>query len=114
MLETGTKVFIAHRRLYEGDHGRFFVGVVEEYEAGVARIEGHTWLRSGYDGTYYRKDDLRTKIVPILSGSFIVYQLHTSVHLKSFRIETVGTKTVARADGGFLMDLSEATLKDAA
>ena len=39
ILETGAKVLIAHRRLFEGDHGRYFTGVVEGYEGGLAGFD---------------------------------------------------------------------------
>lgn len=110
ILGIGTKVLIAHRRLFEGDHGRYFVGVIEGYEAGIARVDGYSWSRDGYDGTYHRKEDLRTKIVSITSGSVICYQLPSNVHLDSFRIVTKKTKILACDDREFEMDLSEGVL----
>ncbi len=107
ILESGTKVLIAHRRLYAGDHGRFFVGVVDDYDDGIARIEGYTWIHDGYDGTFNRKSDKRTKIVPIISGSVIVYELPASLDIEDFIIETVGNGTMARDNHEFEMDLSE-------
>jgi hypothetical protein len=35
LLKTGDKILIAHPRLFESDQDRFFVGQVEDYEAGV-------------------------------------------------------------------------------
>jgi hypothetical protein len=54
ILERGAKVLVSHRRLFELDHGRYFIGVVEAYDAGVARVCGHTWTRDGYKGHFKR------------------------------------------------------------
>lgn len=107
ILEPGMKVLIAHRRLFESDHVRFFVGLVEGYENGLSRVTGHTWTRDPYQGKFVRKNDERTKIVAIASGTVIVYQLPAHVSLASLRIESEGNSLVARDEGSFRMDLSE-------
>ena len=56
------------------------------------------------------KEDLRTKIISLSSGTVIVYQLPATVDLESFRVTTEGTDVVARDDGDFRMDLSEGVL----
>ena len=90
-----------------GDHGRYFVGIVDDYGDGLARIEGYTWLRDGYDGSFSRKQDLRTKMVPVTSGTVIVYELPESVDIDGFEIGVDGLRTVACDRAGFEMDLSE-------
>jgi hypothetical protein len=40
LLEPEDKVLVVHRRLFEGDHQRFFVGIVENYEEGIAKVSG--------------------------------------------------------------------------
>ena len=107
ILETGMKVLIAHRRLFEGDHARIFVGTVEGYEAGLARVTGYTWTRDPFQGGYHRKDDPRTKIVAIASGTVIVYQLDQAVEVASLRIVHEGNEVIAKDGGGFRMDLTE-------
>lgn len=110
ILETGSKILIAHRRLFEGDHARFFVGVVEGYESGIARVSGHTWIRSGYHGEYRRKADESTKIVSLVSGTVILYALPSSVDLGSLRFSNEAGDLYLRDDGGWQMDLSEGVL----
>lgn len=114
ILDKGTKVLLAHRRLFPGDHGRFFVGTVEAYDGGVARVDGHTWMRDVYDGTFQKKEDSRVKIVSIASGTVIVYQIPSTVDLNSFRIELDHSRAVARDDRGWEMDLNEGALFGAA
>jgi hypothetical protein len=110
ILESGMKVLVTHRRLFESDHPRYFAGVVEGYENGLARVTGHTWTRDGYRGVFLRKQDARTKILAIGSGTMIVYQLPSTVQLEDFRIETEGARSYAHDASGFRMDLSEGHL----
>ena len=112
ILNKGTKVLVSHRRLYETDHGRYFTGMVDAYEDGIARVTGQTWMHDGYRGSYKRKDDLRTKIVPILSGSVIVYQLPSDTNLDALEIVIEGVKMFMRDGEGFEMDLTEGVLQD--
>jgi hypothetical protein len=110
ILEAGMKVLIAHRRLFESDHPRMFVGVVEGYESGLARVTGHTWIRDGYHGGYERKEDIRTKIVPIASGTVLVYQLDSSLDLDALQVQTENTEVFATDGRGFRMNLTEGYL----
>ena len=113
ILESGIKVLIAHRRLFESDHVRFFVGTVEGYEDGLARVTGQTWTRDPYQGLYVGKKELRTKIVPIGSGTVIVYQLPGTVRLEHFELSTEGSTLVAHDGADFRMDLSEGQIHTA-
>ena len=110
ILEPGMKVMIAHRRLFEGDQPRIFVGTIEGYEDGLARVTGYTWTRDGMRGGYVRKNDPRTKIVAIASGTVIVYQLDSGVDVERFTISTEGTDVIAKDGLGFRMDLTESHL----
>lgn len=112
ILQSGTKVLVAHRRLYETDHGRYFTGTVDAYEDGVARITGQTWMHDGYRGAYKRKTDLRTKIVPLTSGSVIVYQLPSNTNLNALEVVVEGVQMFLRDGEGFEMDLTEGVLQD--
>jgi hypothetical protein len=110
ILETGTKVLVSHRRLFEGDHARYFVGIVEGYEQGIARICGHTWTRDAYQGQYRRKDDERTKIVSIASGTVMLYALPSRVDLASVRIGCESGDVFLSDALGWRMDISEGVL----
>jgi hypothetical protein len=113
ILEHGSKILVSHRRQYEGDHARFFVGVVEDYEHGVVRATGHTWLRDGYQGVFKRKDDERTKIFSLDSGAVIVYALPSTVNLSTLTFDAQGGELALRDDFGFAMDMSEGILHGA-
>ncbi len=108
MLKQGEKILIAHRRLFEKDTPRFFIGEVQAYEAGLAKVKGYTFVKDLFSGNMKKKSDLRIKIMSIISGTFIVYQLPLTVLLDSviFRLDQDGG--LALTDGsGFSMDMSE-------
>ena len=108
MLKQGEKLLIVHRRLFEKDTPRFFVGEVEAYEAGLAKVKGYTFVKDVFSGNMKKKPDLRTKIMSIISGTFIVYQLPVTVLLDSVRFELdQDSGLILRDDGGFVMDVGE-------
>ena len=45
MLERGNKRLIVHRRLFEKDTPRFFIGEVEAYESGILKVKGFTFVK---------------------------------------------------------------------
>lgn len=106
ILRPGDKVLVAHRRLYEADSGRFFLARVDAYEAGIARITGHTWVRDRYRNDLQQKADEATKVISIASGSLIVYALPEHVELASAEFDRDASSLVLRA-GDFTLDLSE-------
>lgn len=107
LMAADTKVLVVHRRLFSEDQGRFFVGVVDGYENGVAKVTGRTWSQDQY-GSFVKKDDLRTKIISLASGTLIVYQLPNSTSLASVQLRTDPEDRVILTDGKDLaMDLTE-------
>jgi len=113
ILETGSKILVAHRRLFAGDHARFFAGVVEGYEAGIVRVCGHTWQMDAYQGTFQRKEDERTKLLSLSSGTLIVYVLPSTADMASLHLaSTCGEITLCDANGP-VMDLTEGVLHGA-
>jgi hypothetical protein len=107
LLEKGAKVLICHRRLFAEDHPRFFVGTVDQYADGIAKVSGFSWTRDAARG-FQRKADERTKLIALASGAMIVYEVPASLHVESLRIEQPGGHSVIVTDGArFRMDLSE-------
>jgi hypothetical protein len=44
ILKKGDNIFVAHRRLFDGDAPRFFVGQVDDYEVGVVKARGYSYV----------------------------------------------------------------------
>lgn len=111
LLEPGSKLLVAHRRLYGTDHTRYFVGVVDAYEAGVARVTGTSWTRDPYSGELTLKGDARTKLISLAAGTLIAYVLPPDCDLSRLTIEVDPRKNVFLTDGAELrMDLTERQL----
>jgi hypothetical protein len=107
MLKPGDKLLIAHRRLFEEDQPRFFVGQVLAWEGGVAKVSGHAWVRERVRADYARKPDERIKFVPLASGSIMAYQLPDGVELARLVLRTTTHGLVLTDDAGFAMDLTD-------
>lgn len=108
VLAQGDKVLVAHRRLFADDHIRFFAGEVVEYENGMARVTGRTWLNDRYKGTFQNKADIRTTLISISSGTLIVYQLDRNVDVSELELKVEQDGSVVLTDDNNLsIDLTE-------
>jgi len=107
MLKTGSPVLIVHRRLFEGDHSRYFVGKVLERDGAIVSVEGQTWIQDRFDGKFSRKDDLRTKILGLATDGLIIYALPERTNPQELKLDHSEGRLVLRDSGTFKMDLSE-------
>jgi hypothetical protein len=107
MINPGDKLLIAHRRLFEEDQPRFFVGQVAAYENGIAKVAGHAWVRERIRGDFARKPDQRIKFVPLASGTIMAYQLPESLDLEKVLFRTTKYGLVFTDNGDFEMDLTD-------
>jgi hypothetical protein len=107
VLHSGQKVLIVHRRLFEADHPRYFVGQVDGYENGIAKVSGFTFSFDAISGHFEKKSDRRTKIFSIISGSIFCYELPESVSLDTLVLEHERHFVYLTDRSGFKMDLSE-------
>jgi hypothetical protein len=107
ILSVGSKVLIVHRRLFESDHPRYFVGQVDGYESGIAKVTGYTWVYDPMDGKLDMKGDSRTKILSLVSGGLICYELPTEMRIESLVFKYDGKSLTLTDSKKFKMDLSE-------
>lgn len=108
ILEPGSKLLIVHRRLFEGDRARYFIGLVDDFDAGVAQVTGHSWAQTIMSGPFRRKEDKRTKLIPLTSDGLIIYCLPPTVMLERLTFESTSQGRVYLNDGAeFRMDLTE-------
>ncbi len=107
LLQSGDKLLVVHRRLFERDSSRFFVGHVEAYEAGVVRVTGYTFIREPVAGTVSRKNDVRTKLFSLSSGALMVYVLPRDLKVESVQLVAEESNLALTCDHKFRMDLSE-------
>ncbi|MCA9132084.1 MAG: hypothetical protein KDA45_02980 [Planctomycetales bacterium] len=86
MLEPGNKLLVAHRRMFEKEDARYFVGEVVAYDQGIVKIAGFSFVRDAMSGNFIRKNDPRTKIVSLVSGAYIFYQLPEATDILQVRL----------------------------
>jgi hypothetical protein len=87
ILDVGNKLLIVHRRLFENDSPRFFIGTLDGFEDGIAKVTGHSWIRDSFTGAVFRKEGKRTKIFSIIAGTVLTYQLPDSLDLSTIRFD---------------------------
>ncbi len=107
LLKQGDKIFVAHRRLFEKDDLRFFTGEVDEYEAGLVKVTGHSYFRDVIAGRVVEKAEQRTKIFSLSSGTLLVYQLPDSVSPDALKFVTVSNRLALTDGKGFTMNVAE-------
>lgn len=107
ILESGDHVLIVHRRLFEKDRGRFFVGTVEAYEAGIARVTGHSFAHDLLGGNVIAKKDCRTKVFSIASGTLIVYRLPAETDMEAIQFVNRDGELTLTDGSKVCMDLAE-------
>jgi hypothetical protein len=109
ILQQGEKIHVIHRRNFEKDHHRHFIGTVESYEGGVARVNGHVYTVDPVKFAYVRRPELRTRIISLISGDLLVNILPPSVVLE--KITYKQEKSAVRVTDGseWHLDISEFT-----
>ncbi len=108
ILDRGDKVLVAHRRLYDGDAPRYFLGTVLDCFEGVAKVEGRSFVFDAFTGKILRKQGSTRKIVSLSSGTLIVYHLDDDVDLDRAEFKTASRGQIILTDGKHLeVDLTE-------
>ena len=82
ILKPGEKLHVIHRRKFEREAHRHFVGVVEAYENGLARVTGHIYTVDVVKFSFFRRAEKRTRIISLVSGDVLVNVLPNTVKLE--------------------------------
>ncbi len=108
ILSPGEKIHVMHRRRFEKDVRRHFVGQVEGYEQGVARASGYVFVIDDLSKhLFVKRPDRRTKLISILSGDVIVNVIPASVDVEAVTYE-LKDRTLVVTDGNtWTMDVKE-------
>ena len=107
LLKEGEKILVAHRRLFEKDDTRFFVGRIDAYEAGIIKVTGHSYVRDMLGGHLIEKAEERTKILSLSSGTLLVYQLPGHVVLDALKFVAADGRLALTDGKAFTMNLAE-------
>lgn len=107
LLAEGDNLLIAHRRLFDKDESRFFIGKVVAYDAGLVKVQGHSFVRDVISGRIIEKAESRSKIFSLTSGTLLVYQLPGTVNMESFILRAEEGRLHATDGHGFVMNLAD-------
>ncbi len=109
ILKPGEKVHLIHRRYFEKETRRHFVGVVDACEGGVARVTGYVYAVDRVKYLFVRRPEKRTRVISLVSGDVLVNVLPDSVNLEKI-VYKQEKKAVRVTDGSdWHLDLSEVT-----
>lgn len=108
ILQSGDKIHVMHRRRFEKDVRRHFVGEVEAYDHGLARASGYVFVIDDLSShLFVKRPDRRTKLVPITSGDVIVNVLPSSLDLEKVRYELKQRSLFVTDGASWSMDVKE-------
>jgi hypothetical protein len=107
ILQKGEKIHVIHRRILEQEPHRHFLGVVDDYEDGIARVTGHVFAVDSVKAVFFRRPELRTRIISLITGDVLVNILPPSVDLEKV-VYKQENKSLRVTDGGdWHMDISD-------
>jgi hypothetical protein len=107
ILAKGEKVHIIHRRTLEHEAHRHFVGEVDDYQAGVARVVGYIYTVDREIGGYVRRPERRIRIISISAGDTFVNVIPDTVDLENITYQQE-KKAIRVSDGSdWYLDISE-------
>ena len=107
ILANGEKIHVIHRRQFEKDHHRHFVGTVENYEDGIARVNGHVYTVDPVKFTYVKRPEVRTRIISLISGDLLVNVLPAKVDLEKITYKQVKNAVRVTDGSDWHLDISE-------
>jgi hypothetical protein len=107
ILQKGEKIHVIHRRTLDKEPHRHFVGVVDAYENGIARVTGHIFAVDSVKFVFFRRPEVRTRIISLHAGDVLVNIVPPSVDLEKV-IYKQEKKSLRVTDGsGWHMDISD-------
>lgn len=108
ILNPGEKVHIIHRRRFEKDIRRHFIGRVDDYEHGLARVSGYVFVIDDLSKhLFVRRPDQRVKLVPLTSGELIINVLPDAVDIDKVHYELIDRTLIVTDGSDWNMDVKE-------
>ena len=108
ILENGSNVLVSHRRMFESDECRYFVGRTVACEGQSVKLEGFSFVRDLSSGLIVKKAEKRIKIVSLASPGHFVYQL-PDINVDTVEIESGNGEAILMDGPREIMNLSERT-----
>ena len=107
ILAPGEKIHVIHRRRFDQEPHRHFVGVVNDYLEGVLRMTGHVYAVDTMTYQFIRRPEQRTRVVSVVSGEVIVNVIPVSVDLSKITYRQEGSAVRVSDGSDWHLDISE-------
>jgi hypothetical protein len=107
LLERGDAILVAHRRMFQQDESRYFLGQVIAIDHELLKLEGFTFAQDLGSGHVVRKDEMRVKLLSLASPGFLFYQLPDVEEISSLQIVTEAGEVILRDGKRQIMNLTE-------
>ena len=109
ILTQNDVILVSHRRMFQHDELRYFLGRTLECEGPMMKLEGYSFVRDLANGYIVKKEEKRTKILSLNCAGYIVYQLPTNIDVDNVVVKS-GNGDAILVDGDReLMNLTERT-----
>ncbi len=109
ILNSGDVVLVSHRRMFERDEVRFFLGRTVVCEGPLLKAEGFSFVRDLSNGHIIKKDEKRLKLLSLDSPGHIVYQLPGDIDVDKVDIESGNGDAFMVEGDRKILNLSERT-----
>ncbi len=107
LVEIGDTVLVSHRRMFQHDESRFFVGQIIACDHELLKLEGYTFVRDLSSGMVIRKDEKRIKLLSLDSAGYIFYQIPGQIDVGQIRVANESGEVILMAGSKVLMNLAE-------
>ncbi len=107
ILQNGEKVHVVHRRRIEKEPHRHFIGVVDAYENGLARVTGHIYAVDSVKYVFFRRPEVRTRIISLHAADVLVNIIPPSVDLAKIVYKQEKKSLRVTDNANWYMDISD-------
>jgi len=108
MLSIGEKIFVIIRRLFESDLRVHFIGEVQDVSETAVRVQGYSFVYDNPSNEFVRREDLRTRIFPMIDAGIVMNVVPGEVILEEVRYSSNDKhQRVITDDKAFEMTVSE-------
>ena len=107
LLDVGDTVLVSHRRMFQHDEARFFVGALIAADHELLKLEGYTFVRDLSSGMVIRKDERRIKLLSLANDGYIFYQIPGKLNVADIQVANQAGEVTLVVGSQTIMNLSE-------
>ena len=107
VVETGDKLHIMTRRLFEDDLRRHFVGEVISSTDSLVEVRGYTFILDSGTNEYTRLPGERTRLFSLGEAGHIVNKIPKDVELSAISYQNRDNRLVVTDGGSFSLAINE-------